>query len=58
MGLIFERNTPCNVHCSWWRQALFQIVLFSGVEETHASFERKLSVLETGASSTLFPWEN
>jgi hypothetical protein len=37
---------------------LFQIGLFSSVEETEVSLRRKSCLLEAGASSTLFPFEN
>jgi hypothetical protein len=37
---------------------LFQIGLFSQGEETHASFDRKPSVLESGESSTFIPVEH
>jgi hypothetical protein len=37
--------------------SLFQIGHFCYVEETHVSLERKPSVLEEGATSTLFPCE-
>jgi hypothetical protein len=35
-----------------------QIGIFSRVDETHVSLERKPYVLQAGASSTLFPYEN
>jgi hypothetical protein len=38
--------------------SLFQVGLFSWVEKTHASLQRKPSILETGPSRTLFPCEN
>jgi hypothetical protein len=37
---------------------LFQIGLWSRVDETHVSFEWTESVLEAGASRTLFPYVN
>jgi hypothetical protein len=40
------------------RLILFQIGLFKEVEETNESFVKRQSVLEAGASSTLFPCEN
>jgi hypothetical protein len=40
------------------RPILFQIGIFSTVDETHVSLKRKPYVLEAGASSTLFPYEN
>jgi hypothetical protein len=40
------------------RFGLFQIGLFSIVEEMYVSIERKSSVLEAGSSSTLFQSEN
>jgi hypothetical protein len=40
------------------RLIYFQIDLFSQVEETHKYLQKKKSVLEAAASSTLFPMEN
>jgi hypothetical protein len=40
------------------RLILVKIGVFSKVEETQVSLQRKQSVLEAGASSTLFPCEN
>jgi hypothetical protein len=40
------------------RLILFQICLFMWVEETQVSLERKPSMLEATADSTLFPCEN
>jgi hypothetical protein len=40
------------------RLILFQICLFTYVEETHVSFQRKRSVLAAAASRALFPCEN
>jgi hypothetical protein len=40
------------------RLIFFQIGLFSKVEETHVSLERKPTVLEARASTTLFPCKN
>jgi hypothetical protein len=54
--LVFERNTSCKSEFSSWRNAHFvQTELYSQVEEKHVSLERKSSVLEAGASKTLFP---
>jgi hypothetical protein len=40
------------------RLIFFQIGLFSSVQETHISLRRKTSMVEVGASSTLFLCEN
>jgi hypothetical protein len=40
------------------RLILFQIGLFSKIEETHISLKIKTSVLEAGASCTQFPCKN
>jgi predicted membrane-bound dolichyl-phosphate-mannose-protein mannosyltransferase len=37
---------------------LFQIGIFSWIEETHVSLEWKPSMLDSRASSTLLPYEN
>jgi polyphosphate kinase 2 (PPK2 family) len=48
-------NSSCSLGVSRWRYALFAP---TGVEETHVFFQRKLSMVEAAASSTLFPYEN
>jgi hypothetical protein len=59
LELVFERKTSCNLGVARWRQVLFlKIGIFSQIEETPISLERKPYVLEEGASSTLFPCEN
>jgi hypothetical protein len=40
------------------RLILFQIGLFSNVEESHVSLQRKPTMLEAAASGTLLPCEN
>jgi hypothetical protein len=40
------------------RLCLLPLGLFSSVEETHVSLQRKPTVLEAAASSTFFPCEN
>jgi hypothetical protein len=42
----------------WGKAHFVHIDLFSLVEETHVYLQRTPSVLEAGASSTLFPCEN
>jgi hypothetical protein len=39
------------------RLIFFLIYLFSSVEETHVSLQRKTCVLEAAACSSLFTWE-
>jgi hypothetical protein len=40
------------------RLILFQIGIFSSIEETHVSLQGKPSVLEAGTYISLFPCEN
>jgi hypothetical protein len=57
--LLIERNTSCKSEFSRWRKAHFAPSgLFSLGEETRLYLERKPSLLEAKASSTLFPCEN
>jgi hypothetical protein len=57
--LVFERSTSS---LSGFKREksniLFQVGLFSLVEETYVFLERKPSMLEGGTSSTLFPCDN
>jgi hypothetical protein len=56
---VFERNTSCNLGLQDEdRFSLFQIDLFSWIEETEVSLQRKPSMVEAAASSTLFPCYN
>jgi hypothetical protein len=57
--LVFEWNTSCKHNfLNVDRLILFQIGQPSYVEETHVFLERKPSMVEAGATSTLFSREN
>jgi predicted hydrocarbon binding protein len=57
--LVFERNTSCNSCVSGGdRLCWLQTGIFRGIEETHVSLQRKPSVVEAAACSTLTPCEN
>jgi hypothetical protein len=54
--LVFERILPSIQKLQGWeRLILFQIGLFSYIEETNVSLERTPSLWEAGATSTVFP---
>jgi hypothetical protein len=52
---VVGRDTSCHTGFQGRKRVIFfQISLFSLIEETHVSLQRNLSVLEAGASNTLF----
>jgi hypothetical protein len=57
--LVFERILPATKSFQGGEKLiLFQIGLFSWVEETHLGLQRKPSMLEAAGPSTLFPCEH
>jgi hypothetical protein len=57
--LVVEMSNPCKSQFSRSKRLiLFQIALLGSSEETQVFLERKQSLFEAGASSTLFPCPN
>jgi hypothetical protein len=57
--LVFEMSNPCKSQFSMSKRLiLFQIALLGYSEETQVFLERKQSLFEAEASSTLFPCQN